>query len=67
MEGSEEPEVPNHVLAASTLPTSQSKFSFHGVSRQFQLLVDLPYHLLLIHQQIQQPDLTFQERDFGVS
>ena len=49
-EGPEEPEVPDLVLAASILPTSQSKLSFHGVSHQFQPLIVLPYSLLLIHQ-----------------
>ena len=45
VEGPEEPEVPNLVLAASALPTSQLNFSFHGVSRQFQLLTTQPYCL----------------------
>ena len=50
VEGPEEPEVPDLVLAAFALPTSQSKFSFHGVSHQFQLLAAQPYYLRLIHQ-----------------
>ena len=45
----EGPEEPDPVVAASTLPTTQSMFSSHGVSRQFQPLVALPYSLLLIH------------------
>ena len=46
----EGPEEPNSVLAAFALPTTQSMFSSHGVSCQFQLLVALSYPLLLIHQ-----------------
>ena len=46
-EGSEEPEVPVPVLASSALPTSRSKFSFHGVSHQFLLLTTQHYCLLL--------------------
>ena len=46
MEGSKEP---NLVLATSALLTTQSMFSSHRVSHQFQLLVTLPYSLLLIH------------------
>ena len=47
VEGSKEPDP---ILTASALSTIQSIFSSHGVSRQFQLLVVLPYSLLLIHQ-----------------
>ena len=47
MEGPKELDL---VLATSALPTTQSMFSSHGVSHQFQLLVALPYSLLLIHQ-----------------
>ena len=43
VEGLEEPKVPDPILAASALPTTQSMFSSPSVSRQFQLLVDLPY------------------------
>ena len=39
---------PDPVLAVSALPTTKSKFSSHGVSCQFQPLVALLYHLLLI-------------------
>ena len=46
VEGSKEPDP---ILTASALSTIQSIFSSHGVSRQFQLLVALPYSLLLIH------------------
>ena len=46
----EGPEEPDPVLAVSTLPTTQSIFSSHDVSRQSQPLIDLPYSLLLIHQ-----------------
>ena len=49
-EGPEEPEVPDPVLASSALPPSRSKFSFHGVSRQFLLLTTQHYCLRLIHQ-----------------
>ena len=38
------------VLVASVLPTIQSSFSSHAISRQFQSLIALPYSLLLIHQ-----------------
>ena len=50
VEGPKEPEVPDPILATSALPTSQSMFSSHGVSHQFQPLIVLPYSLLLIHQ-----------------
>ena len=40
--GSEEPEVLDPVSAASAPPTSHPEFSFHGVSRQFQLLTTKP-------------------------
>ena len=50
VEGPKEPEVLDPVSAASALPTSQSKFSFHGISRQFQLLTTQHYCLRLIHQ-----------------
>ena len=50
VKGPEELEVPDLVLVASTLPTTQSMFSSPGVSRQFQLLAALPYCLRLIHQ-----------------
>ena len=41
-EGPKEPEVLDPVSTASALPTSQPEFSFHGVSRQFQLLTTQP-------------------------
>ena len=47
MEG---PKEPNSVLAAFALPTTQSMFSSHGVSCQFQSLIALSYPLFLIHQ-----------------
>ena len=50
VKGAKEPEVPDLVLVASTLPTTQSMFSSLGISRQFQLLAALPYCLRLIHQ-----------------
>ena len=47
VEGSKEPDP---VLASFILPTTQSMFSSHDISRQFQPLIVLPYSLLLIHQ-----------------